>query len=67
MNLVINGQDYDDLPEGMSVDALLARLKLPARKVAVERNREIVSKSTFKTTALKDGDVLEIIHFIGGG
>lgn len=67
MNLVINGQDYDDLPEGMSVEALLSHLKLPARKVAVERNREIVSKSTFETTVLESGDVLEIIHFIGGG
>ena len=37
------------------------------RKVAVERNLEIVPKSAFAATALEDGDRLEIVHFIGGG
>lgn len=67
MNLVINGKDYFDMPEGMSVAALLTHLELPAKKVAVERNLEIVPKSTFEETKLSDGDRLEIIHFIGGG
>jgi len=67
MKLVINGQDYFDLPEGMSVAALLTHLELPHKKVAVERNLEIVPKSTFDTQSLADGDRLEIIHFIGGG
>jgi len=42
-------------------------LSLPPKKIAVERNLEIVSKSTFETTTLSEGDRLEIIHFIGGG
>ena len=67
MNLVINGKDYDDMPIGMTVAALLVHLQLPAKKVAVERNLEIVPKSTFEDTQLSDGDRLEIIHFIGGG
>lgn len=67
MNLVINGEDYDDLPEELSVGGLLDYLKLPRKKIAVERNREIVSKSTFDTAMLHEGDRLEIIHFIGGG
>lgn len=67
MNLVINGKDYDDMPEGMTVGALLDHLQLPRKKVAVERNLEIVPKSTFEETELSDGDRLEIIHFIGGG
>lgn len=67
MNLVINGEDHHDLPSGMSVAALLAHLKLPVKKIAVERNREIVPKSTFETATLSEGDRLEIIHFIGGG
>lgn len=67
MNLVINGEDYDDMPDGMTMSGLLEHLKLPSKKVAIERNREIVPKSTFDTAALNDGDVLEIIHFIGGG
>jgi len=67
MNLVINGEDYDDLPEPLTVLGLVSHLGLPEKKIAIERNREIVSKSTFATTELSDGDRLEIIHFIGGG
>jgi len=67
MNLVINGEDYDDLPEPLTVLGLVRHLGLPEKKIAIERNREIVSKSTFATTELSDGDRLEIIHFIGGG
>ena len=67
MQLVINGQDYPDMPEGLSVEALLSHLGLPQKKVAVERNREIVPKSTFGEATLSEGDRLEIIHFIGGG
>ena len=67
MNLVINGKNYFDMPLGMTVAALLEHLQLPPKKVAVERNLEIVSKSTFENTELSDGDRLEIIHFIGGG
>ena len=46
---------------------LLAALSLDARKVAVERNLEIVPRSLFARTALADGDRIEIVHFIGGG
>ena len=67
MTLSINGQDHHDLPTGMSVEALLEHLGLPQKKVAVERNREIVPKSTFGEAVLAEGDRLEIIHFIGGG
>jgi len=67
VNLYINGETYHDLPDALSVSALLAHLGLPEKKIAVERNREIVSKSTFAKTELSEGDRLEIIHFIGGG
>lgn len=67
MNLIVNGKDYHDIPDGISVGALLDRLELPRRKIAVERNMEIVPKSTFDTALLSEGDRLEIIHFIGGG
>ena len=67
MHLIINGEDHDDLPDGLSVAALIAHLKLPERKIAVERNREVVPKSAYANTQLADHDQLEIIHFIGGG
>lgn len=67
MKLVINGEDHLDLPAQMSVTDLIAHLELPAGKIAVELNREVVPKSLHVATQLSDGDVLEIIHFIGGG
>ena len=67
MHLTINGEDHDDLPDGLSVAALIAHLGLPERKIAVERNRAVVPKSQYGATVLADHDQLEIIHFIGGG
>jgi thiamine biosynthesis protein ThiS len=46
---------------------LLQELGLGARRVAVERNREIVKKEQYEATELGNGDVLEIIEFVGGG
>ena len=67
MHLIINGEDHDDLPDGLSLAALIAHLGLPERKIAIERNREVVSKSTYDSVQLENHDKLEIIHFIGGG
>ena len=66
MQIVLNGEPRALAPE-TSVAGLLKELGIDPRKVAVERNLEIVPKSTFETTALGDGDRLEIVHFIGGG
>ena len=67
MHLIINGKDHDDLPDGLTVAGLIAHLELPERKIAVERNREVVPKSAYAETQLANHDTLEIIHFIGGG
>ncbi len=66
MNLVINGESRE-VPEGLTVAALLARLHIKATRVAVEVNAEVVVKSLHETTALRDGDRLEIVTFVGGG
>lgn len=66
MQILINGETRRfDAP--MSVSALLEALELPAAKVAVERNLEIVPRSAFAETTLVDGDCIEIVHFVGGG
>ncbi|HTI84503.1 MAG TPA: sulfur carrier protein ThiS [Acetobacteraceae bacterium] len=51
----------------MTVASLLTTLGLETRKVAVERNEEIVPRSVYSETWLQSGDALEIVHFIGGG
>jgi thiamine biosynthesis protein ThiS len=66
MQIVLNGEPRA-LAAETSVAGLLKELGIDARKVAIERNLEIVPKSTFETTLLGDGDRLEIVHFIGGG
>jgi len=50
-----------------TVADLLREIGLDTRKVAVERNEEIVPRSTYADTRLAAGDQLEIVHFIGGG
>jgi len=64
--LRLNGEPHS-LPEPLSVAGLLAHLGVEARKVAVERNLEIVPRSRYAATWLASGDRLEIVHFIGGG
>lgn len=66
LDLVVNGGALQ-VPAGLTVATLLDRLGLDRRKVAVERNEEIVIRSTYDATHLQAGDCLEIVHFIGGG
>ncbi len=66
MTVTVNGQDRP-LPPTASVADLLASIGLDGRKIAVERNREIVPRSVWASTALAQGDTLEIVAFIGGG
>jgi thiazole synthase/sulfur carrier protein len=66
MNLTVNGEPRTFAALASLLD-LVAALGLDARKVAVERNLEIVPRSAYGRTALADGDRIEIVHFIGGG
>ena len=62
----VNGETMR-LPQGASIDALLAKLRVSSPRVAVERNREIVPKSEYASTPLAQGDELEVVEFVGGG
>lgn len=64
--LTVNG-DSLRVEAGLTVAGLIAKLELDTRKVAVERNLEIVPRSTYEAVRLEEGDRLEIVHFIGGG
>lgn len=66
MRLTINGEERS-MEGATDVAALVALLGLDVRKVAVERNLEIVPRSAYQSTALVEGDRIEIVHFIGGG
>ena len=66
MQLHINGEARAGLGAA-DVAALVAELGLDVRKVAVERNLEIVPRSLYGATILCDGDRIEIVQFVGGG
>ena len=52
---------------GVTIADMLGELGLDPRKVAVERNLEIVARSTFGDVHVDEGDAYEIVHFVGGG
>ncbi len=66
MKLTINGEARD-VPRAMSIAELLVHLGLTEGPVAVEVNRAIVPRAQHATHAIADGDVLEIVHMVGGG
>ena len=66
MRVLVNGEVMD-VPEGVSVDALLEHLKVKREFTAVALNREITPKAQYADTHLKDGDRVEIVRPMGGG
>jgi thiamine biosynthesis protein ThiS len=66
MKLQINGEQRD-LPDGLTVTTLIEHLGMKPDRMAVELNLEIVTRAQWQATTLKDGDKLEVVHFVGGG
>jgi len=65
MRIQVNGEHRE--VEAATIQALVEELGLDIRKVAVERNLEIVPRSLHATTALAEGDRVELVQFVGGG
>ena len=66
MRVLVNGEPME-LPDGLSVEALLVQLKVKREYTAVALNREITPKTQYADTRLKDGDKVEIVRPMGGG
>lgn len=66
LRLTVNGEERE-VPAGLTVRGLIELLGLTSGPVAVERNREVVPRAEHPSTALQDRDVIEIVHFVGGG
>ncbi len=66
MQITLNGQAHT-MPAALSIAELLAQLGLTGKRVAVERNQEIVPRSAHASTVLAEGDHVEVVHAIGGG
>jgi thiamine biosynthesis protein ThiS len=66
MKVQINGEEKE-IADGLSVARLLEELQIRPGRVVVELNQDIVSRVAHESTLLKEGDALEIVHFVGGG
>jgi thiamine biosynthesis protein ThiS len=69
MQFVLNGQsrDFPQLAPGANLQDLIADLNLKGDRVAVEHNGAIVPRIEWANTGLREGDRLEVVHFVGGG
>ncbi len=65
MKLKVNGKDIDF--NESTVVQLVEHYKLKPKSVVVEKNGEIVSRDNYGSDELREGDVLEIVRFVGGG
>ena len=66
MVIHINGKDSEVAPD-INVAQLLEHLEIRPGRVVVELNAEVVSRDAHDATHLKEGDEVEIVHFVGGG
>ncbi len=66
MQITVNGELHD-VPDGITVRGLIELLGLTSGPVAVERNQTVVPRAEHATTPLAQRDVIEIVHFVGGG
>ena len=66
MQVTLNGEKHE-LADGVTVDDLIRDLGLSGRRFAVEVNLEILPRDGYGAHVLRDGDTVEIVHFIGGG
>ena len=66
MTVMVNGKERAVAP-GLSVADLLAELGVEPRLVVVEHNRRILARNCLDATPVREADVLEVVHFVGGG
>lgn len=66
LGIRVNGE-HRRVPGGISVAEMLNEIGIDPAKVAVERNLEIVPRSTLESVCVEDGDDFEVVHFVGGG
>ena len=66
INVLLNGESRKIEGE-VTLDRLLDLFSLPRKRVAIELNRSVVRRGDWPVTPVSDGDVIEVIHFVGGG
>lgn len=66
MHVQVNGE-IRELPEKITLADLVRELALAPERLAIELNREVVRRAAWPETEMREGDKVEIVHFVGGG
>lgn len=66
MKIKVNG-NYLEVEDNITLSKLIENLKLNSKKIVIELNRNIIDEKDYDLTEIKDGDTVEIVHFVGGG
>ena len=66
IKITVNGKQMQVIPK-YSLNSLIAKLKMPHNKIAIELNKKIIDKKKISKIYLQNEDKIEIVHFIGGG
>jgi sulfur carrier protein len=66
MKIKINGE-VQEIPDGLNVTAMLEHLGMGNKRVAIERNLDILPRTAWNATPVQANDSFEIVHFVGGG
>jgi thiamine biosynthesis protein ThiS len=66
MRVTVNGEPRE-LPDAITIAGLVTQLELRERRIAVEVNCDIIPREQYDARTLREGDTVEIVHFIGGG
>ncbi|HZD41993.1 MAG TPA: sulfur carrier protein ThiS [Terriglobales bacterium] len=66
MKIQINGEERE-FADGLTVAGLLEEMQIRSGRVVIELNRDIIAREALGSTLLKEGDKVEIVHFVGGG
>ena len=66
IKITVNGKQMQIIPK-FTLKSLIAKLKIPLNKIAIELNKKIIDKKRISKIQLKKDDKVEIVHFIGGG
>jgi thiamine biosynthesis protein ThiS len=66
LRVQVNGE-VREVPEKITLDELVRELSLAPERLAIELNREVVRRAAWPETQMREGDTVEIVHFVGGG
>lgn len=66
MKVSLNGETKE-IPADLNLEQLLAHFELPSQRVAIELNKEVIRRADWPSIKIGDSDVIEVIHFVGGG